>query len=89
MSGYGDGPGYNRFDACELYEESVREKLDLLRKKNLIETELIATKQLLKESTADNEKYRQALINLADYVLPECYKHEVLKLLGFFKDGLD
>jgi hypothetical protein len=71
-------------------EGYLEESRDTLFQQNKsLKHELEACKQLLKESIADNEKYRKALINLADYVLPHNYKQEVLKILGYTNEGLD
>ena len=71
------------------YDYQKQKEYQHKRETESLRHELQACKQQLKESIADNEKYRKALLNLADYVLPFAYKQETLKILGYTKDGLD
>jgi hypothetical protein len=72
-------------------EDTAQDQKECQREREIesLKHELKACKQQLKESVDDNEKYRKALLNLAEYVLLDAYKQETLKILGYTKDGLD
>jgi hypothetical protein len=74
----------------ERREEYMNEQnYELFQQCEFLKHELQAYKQSLKESVDDNEKYRRALLHLANYVLPRTYAQDVFVILGYTKEGLD